>query len=287
MTTRQGHLARDVVADYEQWLRSWAADRTTKARVTLASAFLAEFGIDGVTAANIQEFLGRPAQSTAKPKSRWSKATYHAHLTDLCKWLVATGYLEESPMEAVKSTKRPAPAPRPLSEVEAQRVLSVVEGETRDWLLCAMLAGLRVSEIAKLRGEDISVDGIYVLGKGDVAATLPCHPDLWEMAQRYPRQGYLWPGSDDGHINAQNISLTVGRLFRSLGISGSIHRGRHYYATTLLRQGVNIRKVQKLMRHARLETTATYTAVDEDELRDAINLLPSLTPSSPARLESV
>lgn len=275
--TVTGIELRTVVAEYEQWLRSWASEKTAEARVTLASAFLNDYGLAGVTARNVQEFLARPVKKTGKPKSKWTRATYHNHLTDLCNWLVASGYIDTSPMEDVKATKRPGPAPRPLTQVEAERVLGVVEGEVRDWLLCAMLAGLRVSEIARLRGEDIGVDGVFVRGKGDVSATLPCHPDLWEMAQRYPRHGYLWPGNFDGHINPQQISLTVGRLFRSLGISGSIHRGRHYYATTLLRQGVNIRRVQKLMRHANLETTATYTAVDEDELRDAINLLPSLS----------
>jgi Phage integrase family len=50
-----------------------------------------------------------------------------------------------------------------------------------------------------------------------------------------------------------------------------VHRCRHVYATRLLRSGVNIRVVQQLMRHASLQTTAAYTAVDEDELRDAVN----------------
>lgn len=274
MTTKT--MRSGVVAEYEQWLRSWASERTVAARVTLAGNFLSEYGLNGVTATNIQKFLGKPTPKGA-PLSKWSKATYHSHFTDLCKFLVAAEYLAESPMGDVRAVQRPKPSPRPLTTQEAERVLAVVEGNVRDWLLCAMLAGLRVSEIAKLRGEDINPDGIYVRGKGDVQAVLPCHPDLWEMAQRYPRQGYLWPGQSDGHIHRNSITNTVGSVFRSLGIVGSIHRGRHYYATSLLRNGAHVRRVQKLMRHSNLETTATYTAVDEDELRTAVNLLPSLS----------
>lgn len=249
----------------------------------LAKARLNAWGFDGFTEENVEAFLAGP-QPPRKPWSRWTRATYHGHLRDLCAWLHAGGYIPADPMPEVRSPKRPPAAPRPLSDAEARRVLSVVEGEVRDWILLAMQAGLRVSEIAKIRGEDVNEDGIYVSGKGGSEATLPCHPDLWEMAQRYPRSGYWFPGPVDGHINSQRISAAVGKLFTALGIHGSIHRCRHFYATTLLRNGENVRKVQKLMRHANLETTAAYTAVDEDELRGAIHRLPSLNaPSTPHR----
>jgi integrase/recombinase XerD len=58
-----------------------------------------------------------------------------------------------------------------------------------------------------------------------------------------------------------------------MGISGSIHRCRRVYGTRLLRAGVNIRTVQQLMRHSNLDTTAAYTAVNEVELRNAIDML--------------
>jgi integrase/recombinase XerD len=49
-----------------------------------------------------------------------------------------------------------------------------------------------------------------------------------------------------------------------------LHRGRHYFATALLRGGANIRVVQELMRHSSLATTAKYLAVSADELRAAV-----------------
>ncbi len=70
---------------------------------------------------------------------------------------------------------------------------------------------------------------------------------------------------------------SASQVFDALGIEGSIHRCRHVFGTRLLRQGVHIRTVQKLMRHASLSTTANYTAVDEDELRAAILTLSPLT----------
>ncbi len=258
----------EVVGEYVAWLASWASERTIEARRTFIRGRLEDWGgIEGMTPENIGAFLGRPNLK------RWSKATYHAHLKSFCEWLVATERLAESPIVAVRAVKRPAPKPRPLSEAQVDRVLSVVQGETRDQIQLALLQGLRVSEIAKIRGEDVEADSLRVIGKGDKEETLPCHPDIWQMAQRYPRSGYWFTGPDNGHVRPQLVSRTVGTLFRAIGIEGSIHRCRHTYGTRLLRAGVNIRIVQKLMRHTNLETTATYTAVDENEMNDAIRLL--------------
>ena len=271
------HMDEKIADEYEAWMRSWGASaRTIKARLTMIRGRLRAWGLEGFTAANVQAFLGRDrvlADGTTQPMSQWTRTTYHAHLTDICAWLVAAGYLEESPMSDVRKGKRPKGIPRPLSEVEVRRVLDVVTGRTRDWLLLALLAGLRASEIAKVRGEDFTADGIYVLGKGNKPEMIPCHDELWAMAQRYPRRGYWFPGGDNGHMFGQQISQSVGRVFHAMGIEGSIHRARHTYGTRLLRAGNNIRTVQKLMRHANLDTTALYTAVDEDELRAAINKL--------------
>lgn len=268
LSGERGMMMEEILSEYAEWMRSWgASERTVEARVVMARSRIREWGLDGFTSANIQTFLARPDLKS------WTRSTYHAHLTDICAWLAATGRLDFNPMPDVRKPRKPKGKPRPLSEHEVKRILSVAVSPVRDWILLALLAGLRASEIAKIRGEDVTADGIYVHGKGDKVEILPCHRDLWDVAQQYPRQGYWFPGNDDGHMRSQQVSLIVGRFFDALGIDGSIHRARHVYGTRLLRAGVNIRTVQKLMRHSNLDTTANYTAVDEDELRAAIDLL--------------
>lgn len=262
-----------ILAEFRDFLRSWsAAERTVSARLACVTARIQDWGLDGFTAANVRDYFA----TTSKLRSKWSRATYHQHLNSFGEFLVTAGYADSNPMEQVRKAVPPKSEPRPLSEAQVQQVLEVAHGEVRDWILLALLAGLRVHEIAKIRGEDVDIDGLWVEGKGDKRVTLPLHPDLWDMAQRYPKFGYWFAGPVDGHIRSNSISTRVGRLFRPLGISGSIHRCRHSYATRLLRQGTNVRQVQKLMRHGSLQTTAAYTAVDEDELRNAINRLPRI-----------
>ncbi len=260
------------MGEYESWMTSWgAAPSTIRGRKVIAQKALREFGLEGLTSAAIGTLLsGTPS----KPLKPWSRSTYHANLSDFCAWLLAQGYIDENPMDEVKQPKRPRPAPRPLTEAEIVRVLAGTEAPMRDWIILALYAGLRAHEVAKLRGEDVSPEGIYVVGKGGVAATLPCQPQIAELAERYPSAGYWFPAPNGEPIEAREVSLRVGTRFEELGIEGSLHRCRHAFATRLLRNGVNIRKVQRLMRHANLETTATYTAVDEDELMRAVMTLP-------------
>lgn len=260
---------RKVTDAYAQWLRSWgASERTVVARERLARSLLRRWGVEGFTTDNLQAFFASNPEWSA-----WTRSTYQAHLRDFCAWLTSSERIAADPMAGVRAQRRPKTLPRPLSEAEVERVLAVATGRVRDWILLALLAGLRAHEIAKLRGEDVTPEGIYVLGKGGKPEVIPTHPDLWAMAQRYPRHGYWFPGGDHGHLTSSTVTNRVSELFHPLGIHGSIHRCRHVYGTRLLRAGVNIRVVQRLMRHSNLETTALYTAVDEDELRAAVSLL--------------
>lgn len=161
--------------------------------------------------------------------------------------------------------------PRPLTDVQVREVLDTATGRTRAYVLLGLLAGLRAHEVAKIAGQDVSRESIYVLGKGGQSAYVPTHPVLWELAQEYPQRGWWFPSPrTDGPVTPSAVSLAVGKLFRRLGIEGSHHRLRHTYGTRLLRAGANVRVVQTLMRHESLMSTQVYTAVTDDERSEAI-----------------
>lgn len=269
-----------LLARYERWMRAagWT-ERTIEQRRQMALRVLDRWpDLSQVATDDLIDWLSDLGISrrSGEPLSKWTRATYHSHVRAFFKWLTSTGVIEVNPTiaEHFVRPKPPSGRPKPLTRSEEARALVAARGNVRAWLLLALRQGLRAHEIAKIRGEDVTAEGIYVEGKGGTRATLPCHADIWALAQQYPRHGYWFPGyRGRAHIQADTVTNGVGRLFRSLGIEGSVHRARHAYATSLLRRGVNIRVVQRLMRHASLATTATYTAVDEDEMRAAVDLL--------------
>lgn len=187
-----------------------------------------------------------------------------------------TSRTESDPTATLRRPATPRPNPRPLTAQQLDRVLDGASGDLRAMMLLAWLAGLRAHEVAKMRGEDINAREIRVTGKGGQTAFLPTHPDLWELAQEYPREG-LWfpsPVNVGEPLHPVNVSARVRRRFRAVGIeSGSMHRLRATYGTSLLRGGANLRVVQTLMRHQSLATTEHYLGVDEDERMAAVRML--------------
>ena len=252
---------------YAAWLASWGAAPTTiSARVSIVRATEARLGWATVTTEELTAWLADPAYSS------WTRATYYGHARSVCEWLRLTGQRADDPTRDLRRPHPPKGRPRPLSAAEVSLVLATATGDLRAWLLLGLLAGLRAHEMAKVRGEDVSAEALYVVGKGAKAAMLPTHPALWTLAQSYPRSGWWFASarSSSGHVHPKTVSIAVTRLFAALGIPGSSHRCRHTYGTNLLRAGANIRVVQELMRHDSLASTQIYTEVADDERRAAV-----------------
>lgn len=268
-----------LLSEYVEFMQACnSSARTVKARRQFAAARLRVWGASGITRSNAIAYLADlTRQLNDDVVTDWTVSTYHGHMRALAQWAHAAGYADGDVMIGISKPRRPASVPNSLTEEDVKRILSVVTGDIRDWILLGLYAGLRAHEIAKLRSEDVRTDGLYVRGKGGKRVTLPMHPVLERMAERRSDvKGYWFPGNENGHIPGHRVSMKVGGLFESLGIDGSSHRCRHTYGTTLARQGVHVTKIQELMRHGSLTTTQGYIRVIETDLREAVTTLPDL-----------
>jgi site-specific recombinase XerD len=169
--------------------------------------------------------------------------------------------------------RRPSRVPRVLSAEAVQRLL-VAAPSTRDKLLLALLyaTGMRVSEGTRVRFRDIDVERgtlRVVEGKGrkDRIVTLPTSlaPVLGPLARLARPTDWLFPSPEDPtrHIAPRTAQRAVARAAALAGLGEGVgcHTLRHSFATHLLEHGVDIRFIQKLLGHLRLETTTLYTRV--------------------------
>lgn len=161
-----------------------------------------------------------------------------------------------------------------LSEVEIRRLLEAATS-LRDKLLLGITyaAGLRVSEVVRLRWEDLDFERgtIHIhQGKGhkDRLVMLPTSfkPVLAKFSELNAHRGYLFPseGSRKGrHLSPRTAQRAMGNAVKLAGITkpATCHSLRHSFATHLLEHGTDIRFIQKLLGHARLETTTIYAKV--------------------------
>lgn len=221
---------------------------------------------------------------TASHDHDWSDstaATYSSYLTAWFKWLQLTDRRLDNPMIKVGVPRSPDRQPRPISDADLVRLLQTrMWASTRRMILLAALAGLRAHEIAKVRGEDFDLGArlLWVKGKGRSVKSVPLHPVLVKMASEMPASGWWFPmrGYPAEHVLPKSVSDIVGRTMRRAGIRGTLHSLRHWYATTLLDDGADLRTVQELLRHKSIATTQIYTWVPDERRHAAINGLDPL-----------
>lgn len=256
------------LAEYEAWLwETGASERTVNLRTVFARRRFQEWPHLAVTPDVVARWLAR--------FTGWTRYTYHSHLRSLFAWAVETGRVDRDPTARIPKPAPPRPRPNPLTSDEVDRILAEATGDVRLWIRLGLLAGLRVHEIARMRAEEFDSTGLYVVGKGGQVAMVPMHPDLWADLRGRQQPGWLFrsPVRPADPIPPGGIQYRVTGLFRSVGVAGGIHRTRATYGTNLLRDGANIRVVQRLMRHASLTSTEHYLAAADDELANAIRRL--------------
>jgi integrase/recombinase XerD len=165
-----------------------------------------------------------------------------------------------------------------LSVEEAARLLEAAPGiKYKAALGVAYGAGLRVSEVAHLKVDDIDSARMLIRveqGKGGRDRNAMLSPQLLELLRLWWREGkrrgvmfphgWLFPGrSYTDPISTRQLHRAVQEAAEVAGIGKRIgpHTLRHSFATHLLEQDVDIRVIQVLLGHAKLDTTAIYTKV--------------------------
>ena len=180
------------------------------------------------------------------------------------------------PLRIVTEPRR---APVVLSQEEVARLLEAAPGlKYKAALSVAYGAGLRVSEVANLKVSDIDSERMTLRveqGKGQRDRYVMLSPQLLELLREWWQaarpQVWLFPGQNP--INPMtprqlNRAVTAAKTLAGITKRVSPHTLRHSFATHLLEQGVDIRVIQVLLGHAKLETTALYTRVAVNTVRD-------------------
>jgi site-specific recombinase XerD len=181
----------------------------------------------------------------------------------------------------------PRRVPIVLSPEEVARLLTAAPGvKYRAALGVAYGAGLRVSEVVALKVTDIDRERMLLRveqGKGQKDRFVMLSPQLLELLRDWRQvaqpRGWLFPGLDPVNpMSARQLCRAVSVAARAAGIAKRVspHTLRHSFATHLLEQNVDIRVIQVLLGHAKLETTALYTRVAVNTIREVTSPLERL-----------
>lgn len=203
---------------------------------------LSGYPLEATPALKISRFLASDTH-----ESPGTVYTYYGHLRGFFRWAADNG-LGTDAMTNLPRPRMPRCTPRPVSTAQVQALLALpLRRKTRAMVMLATLAGLRAHEIAKIKGQDVDRDErtLYVVGKGGRAASLPLHHDLVALADTMPTRGWWFPANSTRpgeHLHPRSVTDAVSDACKRAGIQGgTAHRLRHWYGTTLVATGTDLR----------------------------------------------
>ena len=207
-----------------------------------------------------------------RASSQGSRANYVARIKSIFATLRDLGLTENSADLKLAKVRKPRGLPRPISDAQAQILLTQANEPYRSWFTLGIYAGLRAMEISGLQGSDLEQgpDG-YVLrirGKGGTDLTIPAHPEVIKIIKEANTLGRLW------YLTPNKISSYACGEMKRLGVPMKYHSLRHYFATSALRaSGGDLLVVRDLLRHSSVATTQVYAQLGEGRTRSVVDLL--------------
>jgi integrase/recombinase XerD len=214
-------------------------------------------------------------------------------IRQLYRHLLLDGKIDKDPTLNIDLPKQWKVLPKALSRDEVGTMLGKIESphnETvrghalalRDRAMLELLyaGGVRVSEVADARLEDLKLEMGYILvrGKGDKERMVPLGIPAQETLQRYLKSGrevlakkrsspLLFVGTGGRRLTRQRVWQLVGKASLASGRHASPHMLRHSCATHMVENGADLRTVQTILGHSDISTTQIYTHVALDRLK--------------------
>jgi integrase/recombinase XerD len=210
----------------------------------------------------------------------------------LYRHLLLDGKIDKDPTLNIDLPKQWKVLPKALSRAEVGAMLTEdpPQIETarrhalrlRDHAMLELLyaGGVRVSEVADARLEDLKLEMGYILvrGKGDKERMVPLGVPAQSAIQQYLKSSreviaktvsspLLFLGAGGRRLTRQRVWQLVGKASLASGRHASPHMLRHSCATHMVENGADLRTVQTILGHSDISTTQIYTHVALDRLK--------------------
>jgi site-specific recombinase XerD len=224
------------------------------------------------------------------------------HLITGLKFFFRTTVGKPEALSLMSPVRQPERLPAVLSPAAVAEVLACAPNlKAQTALSVAYGAGLRGSEVVRLKSTDIDSDRMLIRieqGKGAKDRTAMLSPALLAQLRQWYRHarsknqikpgGWLFTGYRFNHLSRRQLNRLFHQAVKAAGINRrvSLHCLRHSFATHLLEQKTDVRVIQVLPGHKKLETTARYSHVASKtllEVQGPFDRLPLGQSRPPAR----
>lgn len=250
---------------------------------------LQNIGPDVIAYENLQEYIF----TLSKQKfSERSQARWISSIKAFFRFLLEDEIRDDNPSALLEGPKLGLYLPDTLSLSDINKIINAIDIHTdlgkRNHCIIEVLygCGIRVSELIDLKISNINFKENYikVVGKGNKTRFVPLASYTADLLQNYIKEVRSLIKINKKHedtlfLNSRGTSMSrvivfiiIKELTDKAGISKKIspHTFRHSFATHLLQNGVDLRYIQEMLGHSSITTTAVYTHLKTEELRDVI-----------------
>ncbi|MBI9073533.1 MAG: site-specific integrase [Melioribacteraceae bacterium] len=244
------------------------SDQTIKNYLSALKLFLEwieKLMVEKVTEKEIEEYL-----FYCKNKKKYSFSSMKQIIATI-RYLYLNVFNKPIPKALDLKLRKPTILPNVLSVSDISKILSVTSNiKHKTILLLIYAAGLRLGELLELKIGDIDSDSMRIHireGKGKKDRYIMLSENVLVLLREYfkiynPKE-YLFEGQKEGKYCSKSVQNIFKNALKKSEIKkkATVHTLRHSFATHLLDEGTDIRYIQELLGHKRLETTQIYTHV--------------------------
>lgn len=230
-------------------------------------------------------------KTNGEPLSISGQLSYLQSIRAWFKWLSKQNYILYNPASDIELPKNTKRLPKNiLTASDAETILNQPDTNTdngiRDRAILEVLysTGIRRTELINLKVQDIDYQRGTVLisqGKGHKDRMIPIGQRAIQWIEQYKNSvrpqlvignshNLLFLSHKGEAMGASWLSRQVAKYIEQadIGKTGSCHLFRHTMATLMLENGADIRYIQAMLGHAKLDTTQIYTQVGISKLKD-------------------
>ncbi len=277
---------------YAKYIRG-VSDDTTKRYHQKVSYFIKVSEISSID--EVQEKTVHDFFIYGRAHKNWkvtSYRTYYMTLVVFFRWCVKNKYLERNFLDDFELPKLEKSLPKKIKKEEALQLLEIAYNypytqkylKYRNHAIFALFlfAGLRKNELLNLKFSDVDIENMSIfvrLGKGSKDRIIPMNHTLAQSLSRYlfyRKQSrktcpeFFTCSNRNKGLNQSGLKLITNKLKEASGISFTIHKLRHTFATLMLEGGCDIYSLSKMMGHSDIKTTTIYLSASAEHLRSQI-----------------
>lgn len=295
------------INDLRRFAKGWILDgeyrQLSPNTLSLRRHFLDKFawwleaeGLQSCGTFEIRAFLGYVANGHKDESGRWGNSSLKAPvnartvkdvygiLRTFFRFLVAEGYISESPMQNLKPPVHRADQIQPFSAEQVQKLLKVskqTQHPRRDEALVLFMldTGVRVSELCELDYSDIDIVNrkAIVRGKGNKHRAIYFSRETGRVLWRYLRERELEQASPlfESKRGERFTRFGVRQILERLGESAKIeavrcspHTLRHTFAVMFLRAGGSVFTLKEMLGHTDLAMTNRYVTLAQADIQN-------------------